>query len=145
MVSFVTDFTPVPALLGGLLIGLSASLLLLSHGRIAGISGFLGSLVSGPRSELGFRLSFLAGLVSVGLVAGLIRGFPDGPATPIALTALAGFLVGFGSRLGNGCTSGHGVCGNSRLAPRSLIATLMFIASGAITVWIVRHLAGGTA
>jgi len=138
----MNGFTPLPALLGGVLIGLSASLLLWSHGRIAGISGMLGRLVEEPRASQGFRLYFLAGLVSAGLVAGLIRGFPEGPAMPVALTAIGGFLVGFGTRLGNGCTSGHGVCGNSRLSPRSLVATVTFIATGAITVWFARHLGG---
>lgn len=134
------DFTPLPALLGGLLIGLAASLLFFTHGRIAGISGMLARAIDGDPKERGFRLSFLGGLATAGLVVALVRGFPEGPATPLALTAAAGFLVGFGTRMSNGCTSGHGVCGNSRFSRRSLIATISFIASGAITVGLVRTL-----
>lgn len=133
-------FAPLPALLGGLLIGLAASLLLFTHGRIAGISGMLARAIDGDPKERGFRLSFLLGLASAGLVVALVRGLPDGPATPLLLTAAAGFLVGLGTRMGNGCTSGHGVCGNSRLSRRSLVATCSFIASGALTVLLVRHL-----
>lgn len=133
-------FAPLPALLGGLLIGLAASLLLFTHGRIAGISGMLARAIDGDPKERGFRLSFLLGLASAGLVVALVRGLPDGPATPLLLTAAAGFLVGLGTRMSNGCTSGHGVCGNSRLSRRSLVATCSFIASGALTVLLVRHL-----
>lgn len=138
----MNDFAPLPALLGGLLIGLAASLLLLSHGRIAGISGMLARVIDGDPKERGFRLSFLGGLASAGLIVGLVRGFPEGPVAPLALTAIAGFLVGFGTRLGNGCTSGHGVSGNSRFSRRSMIATVSFIATGAITVALVKHLGG---
>lgn len=133
-------FAPLPALLGGLLIGLAASLLLFTHGRIAGISGMLARAIDGDPKERGFRLSFLLGLASAGFVVALVRGLPDGPATPLLLTAAAGFLVGLGTRMSNGCTSGHGVCGNSRLSRRSLVATCSFIASGALTVLLVRHL-----
>lgn len=138
----MTEFTPIPSLIGGLLIGLSASMLLLSHGRVLGVSGLWGGLIARQPSDRGLRLSFFGGLLSAGLVMWLIRPelFPSGPVTPLWLTAIAGFLVGFGTRLGNGCTSGHGVCGISRLSTRSLVATGAFMATGIATVLLVRLL-----
>lgn len=138
----MTEFTPLPSLAGGLLIGLSASMLLLTHGRIAGISGIYAGAITQPTSDGGFRVAFLAGLVSAGFLMWLIRpeAFPAGPVTPLWLTAIAGFIVGFGTRLGSGCTSGHGVCGISRGAMRGIIATVVFMATGAITVFVVRTL-----
>ncbi|MDY7229076.1 YeeE/YedE family protein [Hyalangium rubrum] len=136
----------ITALIGGALIGLSASLLLLFNGRIAGISGIAGGLLSTPnRSEWAWRLAFLCGLLGGGL---LLRAFwPHVLGAPIvsgaAWVVASGLLVGFGTRLANGCTSGHGVCGISRGAPRSLVATLTFMATGAITVFLVRHVLGG--
>lgn len=130
-------------LLGGVLIGLSATLLLLSHGRILGISGIVAGTFRDPLAGGAFRLWFLAGLVGTGLVLAFIA--PDAVEAPdlaLAGSAVAGLLVGVGTRLANGCTSGHGVCGNGRLSPRSLVATVTFIATGAATVLIVR-LAGG--
>jgi uncharacterized membrane protein YedE/YeeE len=134
------DFDPVLPLIGGILVGLAASMLLLSHGRILGVSGLVGGLLQRQPSDLGMRLSFLGGLVSAGVLLMLIRPelFPAGPIMPLWVTAIAGFVVGFGTRLGNGCTSGHGVCGISRLSVRSLVATLTFIAAGVATVLVVR-------
>jgi uncharacterized membrane protein YedE/YeeE len=141
----MNDFTPLPALLGGALIGLAASLLLLTHGKVAGISGLYGGMLRRGTSDRGFRLWFLAGLVVAG---GLVRlTFPAAFATtwnatlPVVLAA--GLIVGFGTQLGNGCTSGHGVCGISRLSVRSLIATVTFILTGFVTVFIVHHLIEG--
>jgi uncharacterized membrane protein YedE/YeeE len=136
-------FTPVSAAFGGALIGLSAALLWIANGRIAGISGILGGLVSAPKSDLDWRLAFLAGLVAAPLLYTLVAAAPAialqaGPLTLIA----GGLLVGFGTRLGGGCTSGHGVCGLARLSPRSLIATGLFMASAAATVFLTRHLLG---
>ena len=132
-------------LLGGALIGLSASLLLLLNGRIAGISGIAGGLMGSASGDRGWRLSFLAGLLGGGLL--LRFGWPGTlGAPPVAnpwWLVAAGLLVGVGTRLGNGCTSGHGVCGISRGARRSLVATLTFMAAGILTVFVVRHVLGG--
>ena len=137
----MSNFTPVPALLGGMLVGLSASLLLLSHGKIAGISGIIGGLLTPGTEDRSYRLWFLAGLLAAG--AGLRALYPaafaGGAAAPLGAVALAGLLVGYGTRLGNGCTSGHGVCGLSRFSPRSLAATMTFMATGAIAVFVTRH------
>lgn len=137
----VTSFTPLQALAGGALIGLAATLLYAGIGRIAGISGILNSAVE-QRAERGWRIAFLSGLVvSAGIVlalrdAGVREGFP-----PMALL-VAGLLVGFGTRLGNGCTSGHGICGLSRLSRRSLAAVAVFMASGMACVYLLRHVLG---
>ena len=139
---FLTEFTPWTAALGGLLIGLAASLLRLSNGRIAGISGICGGLLARSTGDRGWRLCFLAGL-PLGAVGAFRGGLPiQIVASPVALVA-AGLLVGFGTQLGNGCTSGHGVCGLARGSRRSLAATLTFMASGAITVFLARHIVGG--
>ena len=135
-------FTPFSALLGGLLIGLSAALMVLLKGRIAGISGIVGGLLQHPsRYEAGWRIAFIAGLL---LAPWLYQHFAQLPAPQLQTgwmpQLLAGLLVGFGSRLGSGCTSGHGVCGLSRLSPRSLAATLTFMGSGMVTVFVSRHL-----
>lgn len=135
-------FTPFSALLGGLLIGLSAALMVLLKGRIAGISGIVGGLLQRPsRYEAGWRIAFIAGLL---LAPWLYQHFAQLPAPQLQTgwmpLLLAGLLVGFGSRLGSGCTSGHGVCGLSRLSPRSLAATLTFMGSGMATVFVSRHL-----
>lgn len=134
-------FTPIAALIGGLLIGLSATLLILCNARIAGISGIIGGLLQRPNlSEAGWRIAFVLGLVLAPLLYGLVTVLPASQidAGWIVLV-VAGLLVGYGTRLGAGCTSGHGVCGLSRLAPRSLVATLTFMAAGFITVYVVRH------
>lgn len=135
-------FTPLSALMGGLLIGLSAALLILCNGRIAGISGIVGGLLQRPQTgDVGWRAAFVLGLV---LAPVLYRAVAVLPEIRIdagwAVLPLAGVLVGYGARLGSGCTSGHGVCGLSRLSPRSLVATLTFMATGFITVYAVRHL-----
>jgi uncharacterized membrane protein YedE/YeeE len=140
----VEHFTPLAALLGGALIGLGASLLLLGNGRVAGVSGILGGALGPAPGDTLWRLMFLLGLVAAGAAAALVRPAAfGGPTRSVLTVAVAGFLVGYGTRLGNGCTSGHGVCGVSRLAPRSLVATATFMATGALTVFVTRHLLGG--
>ncbi len=137
------DFTPFSALLGGAMIGLSASLLLLTHGKVAGISGMFGGLFLPSSGERGYRAWFLVGLVLAGALLRVARpqSFTAAPVT-MGTIVVAGLLVGFGTRLANGCTSGHGVCGLSRLSVRSLAATVTFMATGAITVFVVRHVGG---
>lgn len=138
----------IASTLGGVAIGASAVLLMASLGRIAGISGIAGGLLSGAeRGDRGWRLAFVAGLVAAPLLAVLLRG-ETGVGAPLVSwpwMCVAGLLVGFGTRLGGGCTSGHGVCGIARLSPRSLLATAVFMASGAGTVFVVRHVLGGAA
>ena len=137
----LTEFTPGTALLGGALIGLAAALLLLASGRIAGISGILGGALAGPGEDRGWRLAFLIGLPLGAAVVSLVRGglAISVSASPGVLIA-AGLLVGFGTQLGSGCTSGHGVCGIARLSPRSLVATGVFMAAAAAVVFVTRHL-----
>ena len=138
-----TNFTPWLALSGGILIGIAAALLILLNGRIAGISGIVGGLFSPGKGDVAWRLLFVLGLVSAPLLYALVTALP-----PIEIDAsklelvLAGLLVGIGTRYGAGCTSGHGVCGLSRLSARSLAATLVFMAAGFATVYVLRHLAG---
>lgn len=134
-------FTPGAALAGGLLIGLAAAVFVLFTGRIAGISGILGGLIKPRRGDIGWRLAFIGGLVGAPVVYSLFWRLPDIQiaANPVTLI-IAGLIVGFGTRLGSGCTSGHGVCGISRLSPRSIVATGTFMAMGFITVYLVRHL-----
>lgn len=140
----MTDFTPLASGLGGALIGAASALLLVLNGRIAGISGIVGGLVDGhAKGDGGWRLTFLAGL----LVGGVVLGFVLPGAlseSPVAwpLVVVAGLLVGLGTRVGSGCTSGHGICGMSRLSARSIVATLTFMATGMLTVLVVRHLLG---
>lgn len=129
-------------LLGGLLIGSASAILLLANGRIAGISGILGGLLSGR--NLRECAAFLAGLIGLPALYALIIGAPTIAVTgATALLIAGGLLVGLGTRIGGGCTSGHGVCGMSRLSPRSLVATGTFIAVAAVTVYITRHVIGG--
>ncbi|MBR9870923.1 MAG: YeeE/YedE family protein [Gammaproteobacteria bacterium] len=138
-----SQFTPVSALAGGVLVGLAAASFLLLNGRIAGISGILGGLLSPTRNDMLWRMAFLGGLIGTPIVWKLFGELP-----PIEVDAgfpaiiIAGLLVGVGTRYGSGCTSGHGVCGLSRLSPRSLVATLSFMATGFITVYVIRHLIG---
>lgn len=139
-------FTPLASLAGGALIGLSAALMLLFHGRIAGISGIAGGLLSGPpKGDVLWRALFVAGLVGAGAVAARLApaALEVGVERPTAALVIAGLLVGFGTRLGNGCTSGHGVCGLSRMSPRSLVATLSFMAAGVATATIAGRLLWG--
>ena len=134
-------FTPVSALLGGTLIGLAAAALLLFNGRIAGISGIFGGLLDRTRGDMLWRALFIGGLLSGGL---LLYGFYPQTLTlqtdrPLFIFAVAGLLVGYGTRLGSGCTSGHGVCGIGRMSPRSLAAVAVFISCAMLTVFVVRH------
>ncbi|MFO0693813.1 MAG: YeeE/YedE thiosulfate transporter family protein [Polyangiales bacterium] len=136
-------FTPYSALAGGVLIGLAASVLLAFNGRVAGITGILAGVLMPTRGEVTWRMTFLVGLLIGGL--GMQAFLPERigeSVRSLGLVAAAGLVVGVGTRLGNGCTSGHGVCGISRFWPRSMVATLIFMATGAITVVAVR-LAGG--
>ncbi len=139
----MTEFTPFASLAGGALIGLSAVLLMLWEGRIAGISGIAGRLLP-PYRDGAFlsRAAFLVGLVAAPLMIAATTGspIPQTVSSNLPLMAVAGLLVGFGSVYGNGCTSGHGVCGLSRLSVRSLVATLVFMATAFITVFVVRHM-----
>ena len=134
-------FTPWSALIGGMLIGLAAAMFALLNGRVAGISGVLGGLLKPTRGDIGWRVAFIGGLVSASLVYGLFATLPavQIDASYVALV-VAGLLVGVGTRYGAGCTSGHGVCGLSRLSPRSLVATLAFMGAGFVTVFVLRHL-----
>jgi uncharacterized protein len=136
-------FTPATALAGGLLIGLAAAMFALLNGRIAGISGVLGGLLKPVRGDVAWRVAFIAGLIGAPAVYTLFGGLPA-PEIDASQGALmvAGLLVGVGTRYGSGCTSGHGVCGLSRLSPRSLVATASFMAAGFSTVFVVRHLLG---
>lgn len=136
-------FTPWSALAGGVLIGIAAALFVLLNGRIAGISGILGGMLKPLRGDIAWRVAFLAGLIGAPLVYML---FADAPEVRIdagyGALVVAGLLVGVGTRYGSGCTSGHGVCGISRLSPRSLVATVTFMAAGFATVFVARHLLG---
>jgi uncharacterized membrane protein YedE/YeeE len=142
------NFSPISALIGGALIGLSAGLLWIINGRIAGIAGILGNVVPVRENEVGWRLVFLAALaIGAGLawhlgpaIAPSLAIVTPTQSTPLGLLVIAGLLVGIGTRLSNGCTSGHGVCGLARLSPRSLAAVLTFMLLGVVTVTVVRHL-----
>ncbi len=139
----IQSFTPTTALAGGALIGLAASILLFANGRVAGISGMLGGVIAPVRGEVRWRLAALVGLLVGGLLASL--AMPEQVTSsprPLPAIALAGLLVGVGTRIGNGCTSGHGVCGISRLSVRSIAATLTFMATGALSAFVGRMLFG---
>jgi hypothetical protein len=141
----MNDFTPISALIGGALIGAAASLLLLTHGKVAGISGIYGGVLRRSTSDRSWRLWFLAGLLATGFAAAVVypAAFATRWSATLPVVLAAGLLVGIGTQLGNGCTSGHGVCGISRLSPRSLLATVTFMATGFATVYVARHLLGG--
>lgn len=134
-------FTPWASLAGGVLLGLASALFVLFSGRLLGISGILAGLIRPPSGDTGWRLAFLAGLLVAPAVWALFAA-PETPRIEASGTVLlvAGLLVGWGTRYGSGCTSGHGVCGLSRLSPRSLAATLAFMGTGFATVYVVRHL-----
>lgn len=139
------NFTPVSALIGGLLIGAAAALLWLMNGRIAGISGIMGNLPQARAGERAWRLAFLGGLIAAPFLYSLAAGGiarATLTASPVLLVG-GGLLVGFGTRLAGGCTSGHGVCGVARLSKRSLAATATFMAGGIISVFLLRHVVGG--
>ncbi|GAB3269531.1 YeeE/YedE family protein [Parahaliea aestuarii] len=142
----IVNFTPWSALLGGALIGLAAALLLALNGRIAGISGIAGGILDPQRGDVGWRVTFVLGLVlggflyqwlGLGVGVGHIAAVVDTPQL-----VLAGLLVGVGTTVGSGCTSGHGICGLARRSPRSLVATVTFMLSATITVFVVRHVLG---
>ncbi len=137
-----SHFTPWTSAAGGILIGLAAAMLVLLNGRIAGISGIVGGLLVPRRGEIGWRLAFVAGLLLAPLLVSLF-GYAVVPRIDAGFGVLvaAGLLVGVGTSYGSGCTSGHGVCGLSRLSPRSLVATAAFMAAGIATVFITRHVA----
>jgi uncharacterized membrane protein YedE/YeeE len=141
----MADFTPVSAALGGALFGLAYVLMMLLTGRIAGVSGIFSGLLNLRGEDKGWRIAFIAGLILAPVIAGWI-GY--GMATPTlpgnwTVIVVAGLLVGFGSRLGGGCTSGHGICGIGRLSPRSITATIVFMVTAIATVAITRHVLGG--
>jgi uncharacterized protein len=139
----MSNFTPIASTLGGLLIGVSASLLLILNGKVAGISGIFGKLLSAD-PDRDWRAAFVAGLVGAGLLFSWLRPSAIGapPRFPLGVMVIAGLLVGVGVETGGGCTSGHGVCGISRGSKRSFVATLTFMATGIATVYVVRHLLG---
>lgn len=137
------SFTPWTSLAGGLLIGLAAAMFLVFNGRIAGISGIVGGLFNPSRGDVAWRLAFVAGLVFSPLLFGLAASVPEVRVEAGYLVLIAaGILVGIGARYGSGCTSGHGVCGLSRRSPRSMVATVTFMLTGFVTVYIVRHVIG---
>ncbi len=140
------NFTPYSSLAGGMLIGLSATIMLLFNGRVTGISGMLSELFYPKPGEWLWRLVFLLGMMAgAGLFVFISPdSFTARTDFPMGLLIAGGFLVGFGTKMGNGCTSGHGICGIARLSPRSLIATMTFMISGGVTVFIIRHLIGIT-
>nr|ALV86616.1 putative transmembrane protein [uncultured bacterium 27] len=134
------SFTPWSALAGGVLIGVAAAMLLWLNGRVAGISGIVGALLRPKQGDIAWRIAFVAGLVGAPLAYALVTALPA-PRIEAGAPALiaAGLLVGIGTRYGAGCTSGHGVCGLSRLSPRSVVATAAFMAAGFATVFVLRH------
>jgi len=141
----MANFTPISAAIGGLLIGVSAVLLMMLTGRIAGISGIFSGLLNLRGEDKGWRIAFVAGLILAPIIAGWI-GY--GMAPPVLtsnwlLIVVAGLLVGFGTRLGGGCTSGHGICGIGRLSMRSIAATIVFMTTAIITVAVTHHVFGG--
>jgi uncharacterized membrane protein YedE/YeeE len=136
-------FTPYASLFGGVLIGVAAAMLVLLNGRVAGISGIVGSLLRPAPGDIAWRVAFIAGLIGAAILAAILgrpatvsidAGYP--------LLIVGGLIVGFGTRLGSGCTSGHGVCGISRFSMRSVIATVLFMAAAFVTVFVLRHVLG---
>jgi uncharacterized membrane protein YedE/YeeE len=136
-------FTPASALIGGAIIGVAVALFVVLNGRIAGVSGILGGLARPQAGDISWRVAFVAGLIAAPLAWGLLAALPEIRVdTSVPVLVAAGLLVGVGTRYGGGCTSGHGVCGVSRASPRSVAATLAFMAAGFATVYVVRHLIG---
>ena len=137
-------FTPWSSLAGGILLGLASALFILLNGRILGISGILGGLLKRQPGDIGWRMAFVLGMLAAPLTLGLIApaGLVSAPRIEASylLVVVAGLLVGYGTRMGSGCTSGHGVCGLSRLSPRSMVATASFMAAGFVIVYLMRHL-----
>jgi uncharacterized membrane protein YedE/YeeE len=141
----MANFTPISAAIGGALIGLAAVLLMLFTGRIAGVSGITGGIFNPRSDDRLWRVAFIAGLIAAPLAAafaGHAVAMPQMPASTIVI-AVGGLLVGFGTRLGNGCTSGHGICGIARLSPRSIAATMVFMVAAMAVVAVTRHVIGG--
>lgn len=137
------NFTPWTALAGGALIGLASAIFVLFNGRIAGISGIIGGLIKPRLHDTSWRIAFIAGLVLAPLIWQLFAALPNIQIdSSTSVTIAAGLITGFGTRYGSGCTSGHGVCGISRLSPRAMVATLIFMSFGFLTVYISRHLLG---
>jgi uncharacterized membrane protein YedE/YeeE len=139
------NFSPISAAIGGALIGLAAVLLMLFNGRIAGVTGIADGLINPRTDDRLWRLAFIVGLIAAPLAAALVGHavpMPQMPASYVVI-AVAGLLVGFGTRLGSGCTSGHGICGIARLSPRSIVATLVFMAAAIVVVALMRHVIGG--
>jgi uncharacterized protein len=141
----MANFTPVSAAIGGGLIGLSAALLMLLTGRIAGVSGIFGGCLGLGMSDKGWRIAFIAGLILAPLIASLIGFVVPSPQMPVSWSVIivAGLLVGFGARLGGGCTSGHGICGIARLSVRSITATAIFMFTAIVVVALTRHVLAG--
>lgn len=136
----MTGFTVLSALAGGTIIGLASALLLFTHNRVAGVSGIAAGILPPWGTDGAWRLWFLAGLIASALLYRLTgNAIPIQIDAPLAVMAIAGLLVGYGSRLGGGCTSGHGVCGIARLSARSIVATLVFMLTAGLTVYLVRH------
>ncbi len=141
----MANFTPISAAIGGALIGLSAVLLMLLNGRIAGITGITAGLLDPADRDRRWRATFIVGLIAAPLSAMLLGYTVPAPQIPLSMAtiAVAGLLVGFGTRLGNGCTSGHGICGIARLSIRSIAATMIFMATAIVVVALMRHVLGG--
>jgi uncharacterized protein len=141
----MANFTPISAAVGGALIGLAAVLLMLLNGRIAGVTGVFAGLIDPISTDRGWRATFVAGLILAPLSATLVGYTIPIPQMPASLLTIvvAGLLVGFGTRLSNGCTSGHGVCGIARLSPRSITATAIFMGAAIVMVALTRHVFGG--
>ena len=141
----MANFTPLSAAIGGALIGLSSVLLMLLTGRIAGISGIFAGLLNVRSDDKAWRIAFIAGLLLAPVIAGAIGYGMTAPKLPAswAVIVAAGLLVGFGTRLGSGCTSGHGICGIGRFSVRSIAATIVFMVTAVLTVAVTHHLLGG--
>lgn len=141
----ITAFTPVEAILGGGLIGIAATALMALHGRIAGMTGILTGALMPAGTDRDWRIAFLVGAIAAPWLILLLSGspIPFDSAAPVWAVLLSGLIVGVGVTFGGGCTSGHGVCGNARLAPRSIVATLVFMLTTFVTVFVIRHVLGG--